>query len=202
MNDDAAGYIGSIPQHYDRSLGPLICAVYAADISHRVAACNPVRVLETAAGTGSRRLRDVLPASVRLTATNFNPAILEVARTISSRGAGRFPACRCDGIAFRRSQLRCGLPIQSTRRECIDHMILMNEGHLRHILSKYASYYNEARTHLALGKDAPCTRPVERFGDIIAQSILGGLHYRYARICIRKRQECFSRSYRFFVAAN
>ena len=40
MNDDAAGYIVSIPQHYDRSLGPLIFADYAADISHRVAACN------------------------------------------------------------------------------------------------------------------------------------------------------------------
>ena len=42
-------------------------------------------------------------------------------------------------------------------------------GHLRRILSKYASYYNEVRTPLSLGKDAPCTRPIERFGDIIAQ---------------------------------
>src|SRR5215470_2368328 len=58
--------------------------------------------------------------------------------------------------------------IGSTRRECIDHMIVLNEGHLRRILSKYASYYNEVRTHLALGKDAPCTRPVERFGTIVA----------------------------------
>jgi hypothetical protein len=49
-------------------------------------------------------------------------------------------------------------------------------------LSKYASYYNGVRTHLSLGKDAPCTRPIERFGDIIAQPILGGLHHRYARI--------------------
>jgi hypothetical protein len=59
---------------------------------------------------------------------------------------------------------------------------LFNEEHLRRILSKYASYYNEVRTHLSLGKDAPCTRPIERFGDIIAQPILGGLHHRYARI--------------------
>jgi hypothetical protein len=44
--------------------------------------------------------------------------------------------------------------IGSTRRECTDHMIVLNEGHLRRILSKYASYYNEVRTHLALGKDA------------------------------------------------
>jgi transposase InsO family protein len=59
---------------------------------------------------------------------------------------------------------------------------VFNEDHLRRILSKYASYYNEVRTHLSLGKDAPCTRPIERFGDIIAQPILGGLHHRYARI--------------------
>ena len=58
-------------------------------------------------------------------------------------------------------------------------MIVFNEVHLQRIL---ASYYNEVRTHLSLGKDAPCARPVERFGDIIAQPILGGLHHRYARI--------------------
>jgi transposase InsO family protein len=72
--------------------------------------------------------------------------------------------------------------IGSARRECTDHVIVFNEEHLRRILSKYASYYNEVRTHLSLGKDAPCTRPIERFGDIIAQPILGGLHHRYARI--------------------
>jgi transposase InsO family protein len=72
--------------------------------------------------------------------------------------------------------------IGSARRECTDHVIVFNEEHLRRILSKYASYYNEVRTHLSLGKDAPCTRAIERFGDIIAQPILGGLHHRYARI--------------------
>jgi len=72
--------------------------------------------------------------------------------------------------------------IGSTRRGCTDHMIVFNEAHLRRILSKYARYYNEGRTHLALGKDAPCRRPIEREGDIIAQPILGGLHHRYARI--------------------
>jgi transposase InsO family protein len=72
--------------------------------------------------------------------------------------------------------------IGSTRHECTDHVIVFNEAHLRRILSKYASYYNEVRTHLSLGKDAPCRRPIERFGDIIAQPILGGLHHRYARI--------------------
>jgi hypothetical protein len=60
--------------------------------------------------------------------------------------------------------------IGSARRECTDHMIVFNEEHLRRIQSRYASYYNEVRTHLALGKDAPCTRPVERLGEIIAQT--------------------------------
>ena len=67
------------------------------------------------------------------------------------------------------------------RRECTDHLIVFNAEHLRRILAKYATYYNEMRTHVSLGKDAPCTRPVERFGDVISQPILGGLHHRYAR---------------------
>jgi hypothetical protein len=41
---------------------------------------------------------------------------------------------------------------------------------------------DEARTHVALGKDTPCGRPIERFGDIVAYPVLGGLHHRYARI--------------------
>src|SRR6266852_655967 len=72
--------------------------------------------------------------------------------------------------------------IGSIRRECLDHLIVFNAEHLRRILAKYATYYNEVRTHVSLGKDAPCARPVERFGDIVAHPILGGLHHRYARI--------------------
>jgi Integrase core domain len=72
--------------------------------------------------------------------------------------------------------------IGSIRRECTDHLIVFNANHLRRILAKYAAYYNELRTHVSLGKDAPCTRAIERFGDIIAHPILGGLHHRYARI--------------------
>jgi hypothetical protein len=53
--------------------------------------------------------------------------------------------------------------------------------HLRRILAKYANYYNEMRTHVSLGKDAPCTRPIERFGQVVAHPILGGLHHRCAR---------------------
>src|SRR5262245_26330974 len=72
--------------------------------------------------------------------------------------------------------------IGSIRRECTDHLIVFNAAHLRPILAKYASYYNEVRTHVPLGKDAPCGRPIERFGAIVSYPILGGLHHRYARI--------------------
>jgi len=72
--------------------------------------------------------------------------------------------------------------IGSIRRECTDHLLVFNAEHLRRILAKYATYYNEVRTHVSLGKDAPCRRPVERFGDIVAHPVLGGLHHRYARI--------------------
>jgi hypothetical protein len=72
--------------------------------------------------------------------------------------------------------------IGSIRRECTDHLLVFNAEHLRRILAKYATYYNEVRTHVSLGKDAPCRRPVERFGDIVAYPVLGGLHHRYARI--------------------
>jgi transposase InsO family protein len=64
----------------------------------------------------------------------------------------------------------------------LDHVIVLSELHLRRIMKNYVTYYNAARTHLALGKDAPIRRPVERMGCIIAQPMVGGLHHRYARI--------------------
>ena len=83
MNNDAASFIGNIPEHYDSGLGPMVFVDYAADIARRAAACSPARVLETAAGTGivTRQLRDFLPLGVHLTATDLNAPMLEVART-------------------------------------------------------------------------------------------------------------------------
>jgi transposase InsO family protein len=72
--------------------------------------------------------------------------------------------------------------IGSIRRECTDDLIVLNEEHLRRILAKFSTYYNGWRPHVSLGKDAPDGRPIERFGDIVAHAILGGLHHRYARI--------------------
>ena len=72
--------------------------------------------------------------------------------------------------------------IGSIRRECTDHLIVLNEEHLRRILAKFSTYYNGWRPHVSLGKDAPDGRPIERVGDIVAHAILGGLHHRYAHI--------------------
>ena len=72
--------------------------------------------------------------------------------------------------------------ISSSRRECLDHMIVFCEAHLRRILGAYAAYYNEARTHSSLNNDAPFQRAVQRLGAITSQPVLGGLHHRYCRI--------------------
>jgi hypothetical protein len=56
--------------------------------------------------------------------------------------------------------------IGSIRRECVDHIIVLGEAHLRRILKSYARYYNATRTHLALDKDAPVSRPVQRTGVV------------------------------------
>ena len=72
--------------------------------------------------------------------------------------------------------------IGSIRRECLDHVIVLGEANLRRILSAYGDYYNRIRTHRALNKDAPVSRPIQRVGLIDVRPILGGLHHHYARI--------------------
>jgi transposase InsO family protein len=72
--------------------------------------------------------------------------------------------------------------IGSIRRECVDHIIVMGEVHLRRILRSYVDYYNGVRTHRSLNKDAPVFRPVQRTGSIKPFLILGGLHHHYVRI--------------------
>jgi transposase InsO family protein len=72
--------------------------------------------------------------------------------------------------------------IGSIRRECLDHIVVFGEAHLRRVLAVYAAYYNDVRAHLALAKDAPLRRPVQWFGEIAVRPILGGLHCQYCRI--------------------
>jgi hypothetical protein len=68
------------------------------------------------------------------------------------------------------------------RRECLDQLVVSSEAHLRRVLAAYAAYYNQTRTHLALQKDAPLRRAVQRIGSVIAVPVLGGLHHQYVRI--------------------
>jgi Integrase core domain len=75
-----------------------------------------------------------------------------------------------------------GRLIGSIRRECVDHVIILGEAHLRRILRSYACYYNGIRTHRSLGKDAPISRPVQRAGSLKTFPILGGLHHHYLRV--------------------
>jgi len=71
----------------------------------------------------------------------------------------------------------------SVRRECLDHVVVLGEHHLRRILTAYFAYYHRARTHPSLDKDAPDGRPVEgpKAGRVVPLREVGGLHHRYVR---------------------
>jgi transposase InsO family protein len=75
------------------------------------------------------------------------------------------------------SEMRIG----SIRRDCLDHVVVFGERHLRHLLSSYQKYYNEARTHLSPHKDPPIPRVVQNVGCTLAVPVLGGLHHQYFR---------------------
>jgi transposase InsO family protein len=71
--------------------------------------------------------------------------------------------------------------IGSIKRECLDHVIVLNESHLRTNLSDYVSYNNKYRTHLGLNKDSPEGRPIQTTGTIDKIPFLNGLHNYYYR---------------------
>jgi transposase InsO family protein len=74
--------------------------------------------------------------------------------------------------------------IGSIRRECLDHVIVINDRHLRRLLTEYFRYYHNARTHLSLEKDSPESRAVQsnKAERIIQVPQVGGLHHRYERL--------------------
>jgi hypothetical protein len=74
--------------------------------------------------------------------------------------------------------------IGSIRRECLDHIVIFNERHLRRVLSSYLDYYQSTHTHLSLDKDCPDPRPVmpPRIGRVFAIPQVSGLHHRYERL--------------------
>ena len=74
--------------------------------------------------------------------------------------------------------------IGSIRRDCLDHVIVFDEQHLRRILRDYFHYYHICRTHLSLNKDPPNPRAVEtvELGNIVELRRVGGLHHLYTRV--------------------
>src|SRR5262249_43231106 len=73
--------------------------------------------------------------------------------------------------------------IGTIRRECLDHVIVLNQRHLKRILSKFLAYYHICRPHMSLNDNAPVPREVEppERGRVVGEPILGGLHHRYRR---------------------
>lgn len=73
--------------------------------------------------------------------------------------------------------------IGTFRRECLDHVIVLNQQHLDIVLHDYLEYYHRSRTHRSLARDCPIPRPVEDAdgGKVIELPLLGGLHHRYTR---------------------
>ena len=73
--------------------------------------------------------------------------------------------------------------IGTIRRECLDHVIVLNERHLYRVLKSFLDYYHHCRTHRALDDNAPRPREVEppARGKVVAVPAVGGLHHRYAR---------------------
>jgi putative transposase len=99
---------------------------------------------------------------------------------------------RVDGLGIRQVPISARSPWQNCyaeriigriRRECLNHVIVINQWHLRRILKSYFAYYHRSRTHLSLDKDAPESRPVQdlQAGGIIQIREVGGLHHRYER---------------------
>ena len=109
----------------------------------------------------------------------------------NDRAYGHVFTARMRAMGIRDRPISPGLPWQNgcaerligtLRRECLNQVVIFSEMHLRRILSAYAAYYNQARPHLALQKDAPLHRAVQRSGAIVAMPILAGLHHQYVRI--------------------
>lgn len=73
--------------------------------------------------------------------------------------------------------------IGSIRRECLDHVIVFGERHLRRVLREYVAYNHGSRTHLGLGKGAPEPRSIlpRGAGPVLSAPVIGGLHHHYWR---------------------
>jgi hypothetical protein len=71
--------------------------------------------------------------------------------------------------------------VRTIRTECLDHLIVVDERHLRAVLTEFVDYYNRDRPHRSLGLQSPFPRGVRARGRVVARPVLGGLHHVYAR---------------------
>jgi hypothetical protein len=71
--------------------------------------------------------------------------------------------------------------VRTFRAECLDHLIVINEKHLRAVLREFIRYYKHERPHRTLALETPVPRPVMPEGRVVSRPILGGLHHAYAR---------------------
>jgi len=71
--------------------------------------------------------------------------------------------------------------VRSIRRECLDHLIVINQRHLHALLAEFVDYYNADRPHRSLGLQSPLPRSPSRHGTVVRRAVLGGLHHVYPR---------------------
>ena len=71
--------------------------------------------------------------------------------------------------------------VRSLRRECLDHILPLSEGHVRSVLAKFVSYYNRDRPHRSLGLETPVPSPRQPDGKVVSRTVLNGLHQVYER---------------------
>jgi putative transposase len=109
-------------------------------------------------------------------ATNFNQEVISTVKTLGiepKRTSFRSPWQ--NGIAERW--------VANCRRDLLDHVIVLNERHLKRLMNEYARYYHKDPTHLALAKGTPTGRQAEENSGescrIVSTPRLGGLHHRY-----------------------
>ena len=91
-----------------------------------------------------------------------------------------------------RANAICERLLGSVRRECLDHILILSEGHLRRVLSEYALYFNRARPHQGIGQrrpEAELDRSGGEQGEVVAFPVFGGLHHDYRRAA-RPRWAC------------
>ena len=173
-------------------------ATFLWNHAHETWACDILQVVEL----GSRRVvyvgvtrhpTDAWVAQQLRQATPFDQRPRFLIRNNDAKyGPGFARVATGSGIAVLRTPVRapqahaaCERFLGSVRRECLDHVFVPGEGHLRRVLREYAAYFNMARPHQGIGQAVPDARgsasPSNPATPIVSIPVLGGLHHNYRR---------------------